>query len=41
MRIAPDSLGLDKLVVAYPGDRRYELGRHVEVVPLAQLVDAV
>jgi hypothetical protein len=36
MRIALDSLGLDKLVVAYPGDRRYELARRVEVVPLAQ-----
>ena len=40
MRIALDSLGLDKLVVAYPGDRRYELARRVEVVPLAQVVDA-
>ena len=41
MRIALDSLGLDKLVVAYPGERRYELAARVEVMPLAQLVDAV
>lgn len=40
MRIALDSLGLDELVGAYPGDRRYELARRVEVVPLAQVVDA-
>ena len=34
MRIAMDDLKLDELRVVYPGERRYSLGRKVEVVPL-------
>jgi uncharacterized protein len=38
MRIALSDLKLDRLVVAYPGDRRYALGERVEVVALGELV---
>jgi uncharacterized protein len=38
MRIALHDLKLDRLVVAYPGDRRYALAEQVEVVPLGDLV---
>jgi len=38
MRIALADLKLDALRVVYPGDRRYTLGKKVEVVPLAALV---
>jgi predicted AAA+ superfamily ATPase len=37
MRIALEDLGLRRLTVLYPGDRRYPLERRVEVVPLAEL----
>ena len=40
MRIALDDLKLDELRVVYPGEKRYRLSRRVEVVPLAQLVNA-
>ncbi len=40
MRIALVDLKLDQLLVAYPGERRYRLDKRVEVVPLAELVDA-
>ena len=40
MRIAQQDLKLDKLIVVYPGERRYALAWKVEVVPLAQLVQA-
>ena len=39
MRIALDDLKLDRLVVVYPGERRYALGDRVEVIPLVELVD--
>jgi uncharacterized protein len=39
MRIALDDLKLDRLVVVYPGDRRYLLGDRVEVIPLTELAD--
>jgi uncharacterized protein DUF4143 len=39
MRIALNDLKLDRLVVVYPGDRRYALADRVEVVPLVELVD--
>jgi hypothetical protein len=39
MRIALDDLKLDRLIVAYPGDRRYALGDRVEVIPLTELAD--
>jgi hypothetical protein len=38
MRIARDDLGLRRLVVLYPGERRYRLDPHVEVVPLLEFV---
>ena len=31
-------LKLDRLIVAYPGERRYQLAERVEVVPLGELV---
>lgn len=37
MRIALEDLRLDKLIVVYPGDQRYDLGRRVEAVPLIDL----
>lgn len=40
MRIALADLRLDVLIVAYPGERRYSLGRNVDVVPLAEIVQA-
>ncbi|MCE9553991.1 MAG: ATP-binding protein [Planctomycetes bacterium] len=40
MRIALQNLKLDKLYVVYPGDKRYPIERHAEVVPLAELVQA-
>ena len=40
MRIALDDLKLDRLIVVYPGARRYALGERVEVVPLTELVGA-
>jgi len=40
MRIACDDLKLDELLVAYPGTRRYRLTDRIEVVPLADLVQA-
>jgi hypothetical protein len=38
MQIALHDLRLDRIVVAYPGDRRYPLADRVEVEPLAELV---
>ena len=35
MRIAVEDLRLEKLVVLYPGERRYQLAERVTVVPLA------
>lgn len=40
MRIALTDLKLDRLIVLYPGDRRYPLAKKVEVVPLADFVGA-
>ncbi|MGH7794055.1 MAG: ATP-binding protein [Candidatus Binatia bacterium] len=40
MRIALADLKLDELHVVYPGEKRYALTTKVEVVPLAQLVNA-
>jgi uncharacterized protein len=40
MQIALTDLKLDRLYVLYPGDRPYKLGKRVEVVPLADFVDA-
>lgn len=38
MRIALKDLKLDRLVIVYPGERRYALTDHVEVIPLVELV---
>ena len=38
MRIALADLRLDRLHVVYPGDRRYALAKHVDVIPLGDLV---
>ncbi len=40
MRIALVTLKLDELCVVYPGDRTYDLARHVRVTPLAKIVNA-
>jgi len=40
MRIALIDLMLDELLVVYPGEKRYPLASQIEVVPLAQLVNA-
>jgi hypothetical protein len=40
MRIAVNDLKLDRLVVVYPGERRYALAEGVEVVPLAEFAGA-
>jgi predicted AAA+ superfamily ATPase len=37
MRAALEDLRLDRLLVVYPGDRRYALAEKVEVVPLLEL----
>jgi len=37
IRIALRDLGLERVVIAYPGSRRYALSDSVEVVPLATL----
>jgi predicted AAA+ superfamily ATPase len=39
MRIALDDLGLERLVVLHPGERRYPLGARVEAVPLRSLAE--
>ena len=38
MRTALSDLKLNRLVVVYPGDRRYQLAERIEVVPLADMV---
>jgi predicted AAA+ superfamily ATPase len=38
MKIALTDLKLDRIVVVYPGDRRYPLADRVEAVPLTELV---
>ena len=38
MRIALSDLRLDRLLVVYPGSRRYSLADRVEVIPLIELV---
>jgi uncharacterized protein len=41
MQIAFHDLKLERIVVVYPGDRRYALADRVEVVPLVELADPV
>jgi hypothetical protein len=40
MRIALTDLNLDELRVVYPGNKRYALASKIEVVPLAEMVNA-
>lgn len=40
MQIALEDLKLDRLVVVYPGERRYPLSDRVEVIPLLEVVGA-
>jgi predicted AAA+ superfamily ATPase len=40
MHIAMGDLKLDELHVVYPGDKRYSLGKGIDVIPLAQMVNA-
>lgn len=40
MGIAFNDLKLDELHVVYPGDKRYRIERRIEVVPLAEFVNA-
>jgi predicted AAA+ superfamily ATPase len=40
MRIALTDLRLHQITVVYPGEKRYKLTKNVEVVPLAELVNA-
>ena len=40
MRVALTDLKLHRLFVLYPGERRYRLAPRIEVVPLAEYLDA-
>ena len=40
MRIALNDLNLDRLVVVYPGERRYALADRAKVIPLTEVVAA-
>ncbi|MGC2248340.1 MAG: DUF4143 domain-containing protein, partial [Terriglobales bacterium] len=40
MRIAQKDLKLDRLCVLYPGEKRYSLAKKVDVIPLAEFVNA-
>jgi predicted AAA+ superfamily ATPase len=37
IRIAMEDLGLERVAVLYPGEKRYPLGDRVEAVPLTEL----
>ncbi len=37
MRIAMDDLKLDRLMVVYPGERRFPLAERIEAIPLAEI----
>ena len=37
MCIALSDLGLEKIIVIYPGEKRYSLAEQIEVVPLSQI----
>ncbi|MFZ4857460.1 MAG: hypothetical protein ACOYL3_13790 [Desulfuromonadaceae bacterium] len=41
MRIAMSDLELDRLLVVYPGTRRYPLAEGVEVLPLHELISGI
>jgi hypothetical protein len=37
LRTALDDLGLERIVVIYPGQQRYQLTDRIDVVPLAEI----
>lgn len=37
MKIAIDDLGLERLIVFYPGEKAYPLAEGIQVVPLTRL----
>jgi predicted AAA+ superfamily ATPase len=39
IRIAMEDLGLQRVVVVYPGDKRYPIADRVEAVPIAALAE--
>ena len=39
MRIALSDLGLERIRVIYPGEKRYSLAKNIEVVPIRQLYE--
>ncbi len=39
MKIAMEDLGLDRLIVFYPGEKAYPLAERIEVIPLIRLAD--
>lgn len=39
MRIAKDDLKLEKIIVVYPGKRRYEIAKNIHAVPLQEIAD--
>ena len=42
MRMALTDLGLNRLLVIYPGEKRYSLAEEVDVLPLSALItDAI
>ena len=41
MRIAFRDLGLQRLAVVYPGERRYSLDKNIDVVPLHDVADVI
>ena len=38
MQIAMENLGLEKIVVIYPGERRYMISERMEAVPLREII---
>lgn len=39
MKIAMENLGLDRLIIFYPGQRAYPLAERIEVMPITRLAD--
>lgn len=39
MRIAKDDLKLEKIIVVYPGKRRYEIAKNIHAIPLQEIAD--
>lgn len=39
MRIAKDDLKLEKIIVVYPGKRRYEIAKNIHAIPLQEISD--